>query len=359
MVGADMKGSSRYHRGPPQWLVPVLLPLSWLYGIIIRLRNAAFDREMLATYRSPLPVISIGNITVGGTGKTPMTLWVASQLSAQGWHPVILSRGYGGSLVGPHLVAATDAATLVGDEPLLLASRRVCPVVVCRKRVTGARFIEDLQLGDLIILDDGHQHRWLERCVNVVLVGCGDEGAAHAFERGTLLPAGMLREPRTQGLRRADIVILSQRGGDPSLVPSIRAVLARELPEAIPVFSATVTAQPPSNREGVVLSSQTPVWLLSAIAGPEVLEHSMSRLGYRVVGRTYLPDHAPLSSALVAEVWREASLCGAKVVCTEKDWVKIPLDTPQDLYCLRVDSRVEEASEFIREIRRKMERDLV
>src|SRR5262249_9157237 len=126
----------------------LLRPAASLYGAVTNFRNYLYDQEILPTYKSTLPVVSIGNVTAGGTGKTPLTLCIAERLKERGHSPVVLSRGYGGSRCGPWLVdLQKDTAATVGDEPLLLTRRLGVPVVISRERAAGARLIEERKLG--------------------------------------------------------------------------------------------------------------------------------------------------------------------------------------------------------------------
>ncbi|HCS13352.1 MAG TPA: tetraacyldisaccharide 4'-kinase [Zetaproteobacteria bacterium] len=177
---------------------PPPLLLRWasrIYAIINR-RNLA--RRASAATRPAIPLISVGNITVGGSGKTPFVIWLCEELTRRGYRPVVLSRGDGGNLQNPRRILPGDAAGQVGDEALLLALRCHAPVIAGRDRVAGCRLAE--KLGDVIVLDDGFQYRQLGRSCDIVLIP--DEGAGN----GHLLPAGPLRETPA-ALARADLLV--------------------------------------------------------------------------------------------------------------------------------------------------------
>jgi tetraacyldisaccharide 4'-kinase len=197
-------------RGP---LALALWPLSLLFRLLAGLRLALFRAGVLKSARLPVPVVVVGNIFIGGTGKTPLTIWLAEQLRAAGFHPGVISRGHGGAEGAPVEVTAASNAREVGDEPLLIAMRARCPVVVGRRRVeTGRRLLERHPEVDVLIADDGLQHYALQRDVEVVLFDGRGVG------NGWTLPAGPLREPPS---RRRDVTVVNA----PELTPALaRAV---------------------------------------------------------------------------------------------------------------------------------------
>jgi len=179
------------HQRPP-------LLLRWASGIYAALSRRDQTGRVAAACKPPLPLISIGNITVGGSGKTPFVIWLCGELRARGYRPVVLCRGDGGRLDQPRRILPGDAAAEVGDEALLLALRCGAPVIAGKDRVAGCKLAANL--GNVIVLDDGFQYRQLERSCDIVLIP--DEGVGN----GHLLPAGPLREPLS-ALERADLVI--------------------------------------------------------------------------------------------------------------------------------------------------------
>ncbi|GIZ51464.1 tetraacyldisaccharide 4'-kinase [Noviherbaspirillum aridicola] len=185
-------------RGP---LACVLWPLSLLFGLLAGLRRAGYRAGLFASETLPVPVVVVGNIFVGGTGKTPFTIWLVEQLRQAGFHPGVISRGYGAQRELPLSVGAASSTAQTGDEPALIARRTGCPVVVCRDRVAAARALLAEHPGvDLIISDDGLQHYRLGRDVEVVLCDARGNG------NGWLLPAGPLREPAS---RRRDFTVVN------------------------------------------------------------------------------------------------------------------------------------------------------
>ena len=185
-----------------------LRPLSEVFGAAVGLRNLAYRIGLLRVCRAELPVISIGNLSVGGTGKTPFTLWLSRSLAARGLRVGILSRGYGGTASGVTIVSRGEGPEVdvgtVGDEAVMMAKSFAGPVVTSPRRIAGAKALAELGC-DVVVLDDGFQHRAIARDFDIVLL----DG-----RRGPLLPAGPLRE-RPRALRRADAVVLNDHAGAP------------------------------------------------------------------------------------------------------------------------------------------------
>jgi len=180
----------------------LFIPLSWLFGLIVRLRSFFYKQGWLTSARVSAPVIIVGNITVGGTGKTPVVIWLAEFLKAAGYSPGVISRGYGGEASSwPQQVRADSDSKVVGDEAKILARRTGCPVAVGPIRVDSAQALIDKHQCDVIISDDGLQHYALQRDIEIAIVD-GDR----RYGNGYLLPAGPLREP-VERLDAVDFVI--------------------------------------------------------------------------------------------------------------------------------------------------------
>lgn len=197
-----------YRRHPARWLLWLLWLLSVLYGALVALRCRLYRHGILKSERLPVPVIVVGNISVGGTGKTPLVITLVEQLRARGWKPGIVTRGYGGhSAIWPRAVHADSDPAEVGDEPVLLAQSLKCPIVAAPDRVAAARQLLAGRNVDIIVADDGLQHYRLQRDIEIVVID-GQRGLGN----GLLLPAGPLREPPAR-LRSVDLV-LSNGGSD-------------------------------------------------------------------------------------------------------------------------------------------------
>lgn len=193
-------------RGP---LALALWPVSIPFRLLAALRRGCFRIGLLKSERLPVPVIVVGNIFIGGTGKTPLTIWLARQLREAGLRPGVISRGHGGADEAPREVLSGSSARDVGDEPLLIAARAGCPVVVGRRRVQAGRHLLALHPSvDVLIADDGLQHYALQRDVEIILFD--GRGVGNGFT----LPAGPLREPPS---RRRDVTVVNA----PELTPAL------------------------------------------------------------------------------------------------------------------------------------------
>ena len=195
---------------PRQWYsnkrwLRLLHPLSMMYGALAARRREAFRQGRRPVYRAMVPVVVVGNLTAGGTGKTPLTLALCRHLQHQGWQPAIVSRGYGGrSARYPLLVTRDMAPATSGDEALLMARNTDAPVVVDPDRGRGVRYLESMHRPDVILCDDGLQHYALARDIEIVVVD-----GMRGFGNARLLPAGPLREPLTR-LGEVDFVVVNQ-----------------------------------------------------------------------------------------------------------------------------------------------------
>jgi tetraacyldisaccharide 4'-kinase len=286
-------------RGPAAWL---LLPVSLLFGLLVRLRRWLYLAGMLRADRLPVPVLVVGNIFVGGTGKTPFTIWLARQLRAAGFHPGVLSRGYGAGVGLPRLVSADASPQDVGDEPLLIARHAGCPMAVGRQRAAAGRMLLAAHPEiDVLLLDDGLQHYALARDLEIMLFD--GRGAGN----GWLLPAGPLREPLS---RRRDVTVVN--GGAAPAMPAgafgmqLRGQWAVQL------------AQPDRRIALSALAARLPAPKIVAAAGignPERYFSMLEGEGLRF-RRMPLPDHY---------AYDENPFAGSDadvILITEKDAVK-------------------------------------
>jgi len=179
-----------------------LLPITWLYRCVIAARLYFYHREILKVYKPHVPVIIVGNITVGGTGKTPVVIALANFLTQQGFKPGIVSRGYGGkSSTYPLLVTKTSDVIAAGDEPVLIARNTDCPVMIDPNRVRGVKKLVEAFACNLIIADDGLQHYALGRDIEIAVID-----GQRRFGNGHCLPAGPLREPISR-LAKVDLIV--------------------------------------------------------------------------------------------------------------------------------------------------------
>ena len=187
-----------YSQNPVVWL---LLPLTAIYCLMVFVRRFFYRTQIFKSYTLPVPVIVVGNISVGGTGKTPLLISLCELLKQQGYRPGIVSRGYGGDFDGEHLVTNDDDAKQIGDEPYLISRRTACPIVVGRNRVAAAQLLLEKSDCNIILSDDGLQHYRLKRDVEIAIID-----SSRQFGNGFCLPSGPLRE-RVSRLKDVDIVV--------------------------------------------------------------------------------------------------------------------------------------------------------
>lgn len=323
-----------------------------LYGWVVAGRIRLFDWGVLKTHRLPGRVISVGNLTVGGTGKTPCVAWIARFLTGEGEQVAILSRGYRRESRGRVEVADGErvlvTAREAGDEPWLLA--RACPgvrVVVDRERYAAGCWLSARAAVSVFLLDDGYQHLPLARDLNLLLVDAGDP-----LPSSRMVPQGRLREP-LGGVARADAVIVTRSDQDYDRV-GLAEWLGRRLRPGTPVFHATHALtgfyEPGTGR--VVEPRQLAGRAVAAIAGiarPARFYADLRGLGIDLRWTLSFPDHHRYRAADLTEIVDGARTAGAEVILmTEKDVANWPLDVPVALPLLvgRIEFRCREEEEL-------------
>lgn len=251
---------------------PLLLPLEALYRQAVALRRRTYGEGGRRVERLAVPVIVVGNLSVGGTGKTPLTIWLAKLLKARGFRPGIVSRGYGGAVGGAPLAVTADTdPRKAGDEPVLIARRTGCPVSVFPKRAEAGRFLLAAGDCDLVIADDGLQHYALGRDIEIAVVD-----GARGFGNGHCLPAGPLREP-PERLRSVDFVVYTGEA------PAAGYSMVLEGGEAVNLLDENLS-RPLSGFAG------GPLWAMAGIGNPERFFDHLRRHGLSFGSRAF-PDH--------------------------------------------------------------------
>ncbi|MCA9056851.1 MAG: tetraacyldisaccharide 4'-kinase [Planctomycetaceae bacterium] len=318
LISGEIKGAAA---GAARQLLSVA---AICYGVAVRFRNQLFDLQLKAVHRTGCPVISVGNLTTGGTGKTPMVACVVELLQRQGRRPGIVSRGYR---------ADTDQGN---DEKRVLEQN--CPGVPHIQNPDRLAACEQLlrsEAADVIVLDDGFQHRRLHRDLNIVLI---DATCPFGYER--MLPRGLLREP-ISGLRRADVVVVTRADLVPaSQLTAIESTVRSWAPRLVDrVHRVAFRPAQLLATSGRTLPLDTMLgarlFLLSGIGNPQAFEQTVVALGGTIVGARHFPDHHHYTADDVASVRQAAAERQATLILTtEKDLVK--LDGHEDILAVRI-----------------------
>ncbi|MBW8036327.1 MAG: tetraacyldisaccharide 4'-kinase [Planctomycetes bacterium] len=291
----------------------VLKAVSCGYAVGVSLRNIAYDIGLLRTYKPGAGVISVGNITAGGTGKTPLVIWFSKYLAQKGASCAILTRGY---------KAQPGKLT---DEPAILA--KSCPaaqVVINVDRVAAAKKVIGEGSIDVFIMDDGFQHRRLGRDVDIIAVD-----ATCPFGFGRLLPAGLLREP-VKSIKRADMVIITRSDQvDDSAIAEIEETIKKIAPQ-VPVAKSICCHPGAIAMKGHRLTMNElrrgKVFAFCGIGNPEAFVGQLGRCGMTLVGSKSYNDHHDYNVRDIADIYEEAKYLGANIILTtQKDWVKAAL----------------------------------
>ena len=296
----------------------LLLPLSGVWSLVGAIRSVFAQPS-----RAELPVICIGNLTVGGTGKTPVVAYIYDWCVAAGYAPVILSRGYGGSVTKPLWVdPQLHDSSICGDEPLMLADGR--DVLVARDRVAGARAISARGLHDLILMDDGLQNPFLKKDLKI-----GVFDGTFGIGNGRVMPAGPLRTTLRHGLADLDLALIN--GKDET---GLKTTILHRLP----LVHATLRP----DRAVIDGLSGVPLLAFAGIGRPERFFVTVRQSGGNLVKWLAFADHHAYSQHDLTKLQEDAGRLGAQLITTQKDWVRLPTEWRERISFLPVTVEVED-----------------
>lgn len=302
-------------------------PFSPLYGLAMKMRATMYKKGVFHRYRLPVPVISVGNLVLGGTGKTPTVRHLAEFLRQRGYRPAIISRGYGGT-AGGKINLVSDGQSLLlspeeaGDEPYMLADTLPgVPVLTGTRRIFPCRQAIDEHRADIILLDDGFQHLAIRRDLDIVLFD-----GSHLAGNSRIFPGGVLREP-VSALSRSDAFLITGITEQNRVKAERFAGLLRSRFSLQPVFLAsldTCRIGCPDRSPGEELPPEVRLFAFCGIANPSRFAESLANMAILPTGFLALPDHVRYSQQLMSDICRQASASGAgQLITTRKDYVKI------------------------------------
>lgn len=316
----------------------VLTPLSWLFALVVMLRRLGYQFGVLKSYALPVPTIVVGNINVGGSGKTPTVIWLVNQLKQQGYKPAVISRGYGGSATQATSVTPASLPSIVGDEPVLIASRSQCPVWVGTDRVhVGLELLKVHPECNVVISDDGLQHYHLKRDIEIAIVD-----ASMPPEDLRLLPAGSLREPPSR-LNTVDAIVLN---GEASNVESsdVEASIAeiKHDEKTIATFKMRLVGEQFYNLSDFKVTTTAAefkhksIKALAGIGKPERFFEHLRNLGLNFASVSF-EDHYAFTANDLAKIDCD------NLIMTEKDAVKCKAFAKPNYWVLPVEASIDAA----------------
>jgi len=338
-----------YGRKQSHLLGAVLTILSLIYGFVLRIRTVLYWLHLLNVKKLPCPVISLGNITLGGTGKTPTVISVARIMARNQKQPMVVSRGYGREKESKVLAVSDGFSVLVntrigGDEPVLIASRlHGVPVIVGSDRYQAALHGLRQYHCNVVILDDGFQHRSLRRNADIILVDATDP-----FGNGKLFPAGILREPIT-ALKRAQAIVITridQAVNKEELRTKIKRI------SAAPIFTAyhrpiDLVECSTGDVKSLMALRGTRTSVFSGIARPSSFTALLTSLGVNIAVESTYPDHYEYQKSDLASIYEKATDARVNmIITTEKDMVRIRDLKPEGIWALRIELAVYEHAEW-------------
>ena len=297
--------------------------LLWPLTLIWRL-GTAIKHLMAKPYKPPVPVVVVGNLTAGGTGKTPLVASLAVESAKKGRHPVILMRGHGGSKTAPYRIKPGDSAQDVGDEAKWL--QRFAPVVIARNRGHGAGYIIDtIPECDVIIMDDGLQNPSIKTSLKIAVFN-GNLGVGN----GMVIPAGPLRQTLRSGLALIDAAVIT--GEDKGV-----QVMLKSKDFQAPVFASRRHL----NSADIKAIQSTPVFAFAGIGYPDGFFNMLRDQGITLTGTRAFADHHPYTAAELMAMTKQAHADGAMLVTTEKDYARLSPNEQAQVTAIRLESRLD------------------
>ncbi len=322
----------------------VFFPISLLYWGALIVRNLLYRLKVFKTSKISCKIISVGNISVGGTGKTPTVMYLAHLLKNLNLKVAIISRGYKRSTTGLLIASKGDGPSCslsdCGDEPYMMAKKlKNIPIVVDKNRFRGCTYLVENFSPDVIIMDDGFQNKSISRDLDLVLI----DGSTN-YNDYKILPSGILREPWHE-IKRADAILLTKRIPEP--------LLKRKLDElSIPIFQTRITAmigkayQQPLKK----VPTNEKVFLFSGIGNPKFFKKTIKHMGFNICGTKKFADHFSYCKEDINNIEKSAKALNAKyLMTTEKDWFKLEkLEMRLPVVVIEIKIKVEKENEFLK-----------
>ncbi len=318
-----------WYRSRPGLISYLLLPLTWLFTLIVIVRRWLYRKNIKRVSQLNVPVIIVGNITVGGTGKTPLVIYLVELLRRHGYHPGVVSHGYQGNNIADQMVNTASEPRAVGDEAVLIAMRTHCPVIVGRDRATVAKQLLSQQNCNVIVSDDGLQHYALARDIEIAVLD-----AERGVGNGLLLPAGPLRESAKR-LHEVDFTVSNGEG------PIDKFMMQLYADEVYRVSN-------PQERKPLSAWYGKTVHAVAGIGHPQRFFQQLAAAGLNIIQQHAFPDHHTFGATelVFADVFA--------VIMTEKDAVKCRNFNNEKLWCLPVTARLEREfdAKFLQQVQR-------
>ncbi|MDC0073764.1 tetraacyldisaccharide 4'-kinase [Alphaproteobacteria bacterium] len=306
-----MKFKSPKFWSKKSFLSKILLLFSWIYQILF-LINSSINKPKKVS----VPVICIGNITMGGAGKTPTAIAIGKYLIDQGYRIQFLSRGYGGKYIGPYKVRKNDNSKNVGDEPLLLS--KIAPTWVSKNRFKGAKEIEKLK-PDFIIMDDGFQNNSIYKDFSILVID-----NEYVFGNGNIFPSGPLREKFKNAINRTDIIVLIVKSEGENID---KIIIKNNIPLYTAIIEPIIKKQTLTNQNVVAFCG---------IARPDKFYSSLKKIGARIKYKKDYPDHYQYKPDEIMSLVEKAYTMKAILITTKKDWVRLPEEAKKMVYYLDI-----------------------